>query len=896
MLQVLLLVSLLGSSLLAKPPIRSDFFSVYPSVVGTQLDNLPSNSGHCGVCHYDFGGGGTLNPYGAALQTLGVGNKDDIPANITTLGSLDSDGDTFSSALEVTGTGLGYPNIPTFPGLSDSNKGLVSNIPLSEVSPYLTPSLETDDTPPVVTVLSPNGGEVLTANQATTITWTATDENEVVDVRIWESTDGGSSYKQLALGLDNDGSYTWHPANRPTTTALIRIEAVDEFTNAAQDVSDAVFTIVSPPGGVVPTTLRDFDMPGSQPFEGGLEAASPEDCASCHGDYDAGVEPYYNWQGSMMSLASIDPLFEANLAIANQDAPDSGDLCLRCHISNGWLQGRSVPTDGGAMEHDDMIGVSCDFCHRMVDPDYEGGVSPLRDLTVLSDLDNPFPGSPEYGNGMYVIDPAGIQRGPFDDAQPAHEWIFSPFHQSSAICGTCHDVSNPVFNRDEFGVYQPNAFDSPNADYSPHSMAPVERTYSEWLNSQYNTPLGVYAPEFAGNKAGGMVSSCQDCHMRDTAGYGANPTLEPQTPYRDDVPLHDMTGGSTWLPPLIAAAHPEEVDLAAVMSGVARATYMLENAATLSQEGSVGKLVVRVTNETGHKLPTGYPEGRRIWLNVQFYDALDTLIGESAAYDASTGVLTKDAEATVYEIHPGIGENIAGVVGLPVGPSLHFVLNNEVFEDNRIPPRGFTNAAFEAFGGAPVGHHYDDYQYWDEPAYVVPTGAVRAEVKLYYQSTSKEFIEFLRDENTTNSKGQEMFDLWDQNGKCPPTLMESASYAVLPESGDYDDDGVDNIAEIAMGSDPWDVADTCRPHSQRIVIGEQAHTAIAFTRLQDLSGLDVTVEVSTDLENWDPAGPSDIVEHSVVDNGDGTEDVVIRMANPVASDARQFMRLRVEAL
>jgi len=46
------------------------------------------------------------------------------------------------------------------------------------------------------------------------------------------------------------------------------------------------------------------------------------------------------------------------------------------------------------------------------------------------------------------------------------------------------------------------------------------------------------------------------------------------------------------------------------------------------------------------------------------------------------------------------------------------------------------------FGGAPVGHHYEDGQYWDDTHYTVPAGAKRAEVKLYYQSTSKEFIEF----------------------------------------------------------------------------------------------------------------------------------------------------------
>jgi len=40
----------------------------------------------------------------------------------------------------------------------------------------------------------------------------------------------------------------------------------------------------------------------------------------------------------------------------------------------------------------------------------------------------------------------------------------------------------------------------------------VERTYSEWLHSHYNTTNGVYAPQFADAKTNGMVSVCQDCH------------------------------------------------------------------------------------------------------------------------------------------------------------------------------------------------------------------------------------------------------------------------------------------------------------------------------------------------------------------------------------------------
>ena len=45
---------------------------------------------------------------------------------------------------------------------------------------------------------------------------------------------------------------------------------------------------------LAPTTLRDFDQPGSQPLEAGI-LNDPTACAACHADYDPSVEPYYNW-------------------------------------------------------------------------------------------------------------------------------------------------------------------------------------------------------------------------------------------------------------------------------------------------------------------------------------------------------------------------------------------------------------------------------------------------------------------------------------------------------------------------------------------------------------------------------------------------------------------------
>jgi hypothetical protein len=440
--------------------------------------------------------------------------------------------------------------------------------------------------------------------------------------------------------------------------------------------------------------------------------------------------------------------------------------------------GRSVPTDGSQMLSTDMIGVACDLCHRMVDP-FFAPENPEEDADILAGLS--FPAS-DVGNGMAIIDPTGARRGPFVDADSGHPVLVSPFHREAALCGTCHDVSNPAFEKDGSGNYVPNAFDTTASSFSAHVIGPIERTYSEWFYSEYNTPGGVYAPEFGGNLD--YVATCQDCHMRDVTGEGGN--LSP--PVRDDLPLHDMTGGSTWLPGLLGSLYPGEVDEAALQAGITRARYMLQNAAELTAVKEGADLRVTVTNNTGHKLPTGYPEGRRMWINVKFYDPSMTLISESGAYNAATGVLSHDAEAKIYETKPGLDEVTAPLVGVDPGPSFHFVLNNKIFKDNRIPPRGFTNAAYDDFGGAPAGYSYADGQYWDDTLYSIPVNAEIAEVTLYYQSTSKEFVEFLRDENTTNNKGQEAYDLWNNNGKCPPEIMAQAQVS-LGDCTDGDEDG-----------------------------------------------------------------------------------------------------------
>jgi cytochrome c553 len=764
-----LLVLLIFTSLAsARNPYRRAFFNTYPSAETTVLDDVASNASHCGVCHYDFDGGGTRNWYGAALE-VAIPMYPDTETAILAIEGNDSDGDGYTNLAEITSTL--FANTPTFPGLTPPDTAQVVNVTVADIRDYLIPAGATDTTPPTVSVLTPAGGESWDAMSVYAVTWSASDASGISHINIDQSDDGGVSFKKIAVNEPDDGTFDWFVPNRPGSNNILRVVAVDNAGNPGSAWSSS-FTVNARPTTLAPTTMRDIDLPGTQPLEA-VDFQDPDtNCKTCHGEYNYLVEPWYQWKGSMMAQAMRDPLFLACLAVSEQDAPGVGDLCLRCHSPSGWMEGRSVDTGGGLMTGTDMQGIHCDFCHRAVDPIYKPGISPASDQAILDSLST---GPPLVSaNGQYVNDPSPSRRGPFADAVASHSFLESPYHRESDICATCHDVSNPVYNAGATpGDYVLNNFDEPHPDGDLRNMFPIERTYSEWSQSAYANG-GVYAPQFAGGKPDGIVSTCQDCHMRDVSGAGCT---EPGAPTRSDLPLHDLTGGNYFIPDILPSFYPGEVDSLRLNAGKQRVITMLQKAATMAlavgQVGNRPKVTVTITNETGHKLPSGYPEGRRIWLNVKAYDDGNNLIYESGVYNAATGVLTKDADIKVYEIKPGLSPAVAGALGLPAGESFHFVLNDTVYGDNRIPPRGFTNANFETIQSPPVAHAYADSQYWDETTYLLPPEAVFFEAALYYQTTTKEYVEFLRDENVTNSAGDDLYNAWVAHGRAAPVMMVS---------------------------------------------------------------------------------------------------------------------------
>ncbi len=575
----------------------------------------------------------------------------------------------------------------------------------------------------------------------------------------------------------------------------------------------------------IPATTADFHAPGTQPdptidpFYEGIG------CANCHGSYNANTAPFRSWIASMMAQSARDPIWQASVTIANQDVELAGQACIRCHAPTAWLGDRHGDgTLDGFKYLPDFDGVTCTFCHRMVNPDPAGPAAvgySTNDpfdadpdgevLAPLAELDL-VPGPGQRGNGTYVVDPRDVRRGPFDDVPVNYHGVplhYSPFHSTSEMCGTCHDVSNAITVRRTDGTWGLDTPGAPHPTGQVHDMFPEQRTYSEWLHSDFARG-GVDYPDrrFGGNHPTGRMQSCQDCHMPDHAGAGC--VLHIGTEFeRPDVPQHGFAGANSWVVRAVRHQLGENADDAGlrqsrVDEAIARNVAMLRDASDMEVVQDGPRLRVRVINRSGHKLPTGISEGRRMWIQVRFLGADGAVLAESGGYDFATGTLL-DPAAKQYGAHMVTAGELAQAAGLPDPTDFHVALLNKVASDNRIPPEGFRNAEYAAFGGAPVGASYADGQHWDDTHYDVPPGAAQALVTLWHQTTTREYAEFLRDENRTDDRGQVAYDLWVQFGRSAPVDMDTALLALGPAcvAADLDCSGAVDGVDLGMLLAAW---------------------------------------------------------------------------------------------
>jgi hypothetical protein len=467
----------------------------------------------------------------------------------------------------------------------------------------------------------------------------------------------------------------------------------------------------------------------------------------------------------------------------------------------------------------------------------------------------------ENGGGQYFVAAGAEKRASFADASARHRMLYSRSHKSRFFCQSCHDVSNPVLANLAFSSTARGDGTTvlPSERQPASAYYHIERTFSEFLLSDYGrgsgaAGVGPFAPAvYATSSPDNLIARCQDCHMRDVVGVACNKSGVPTRPVgsvehpESGQPLHDLTGGNAWVSRVLASAVAGSpnydavnaallgqgsgvltmdlvsglgVDAVALLDGVGRAQQQLALAAALEDlayDPATGALSFRVRNQTGHKLISGFPEGRRMFVNVRAYDSTGALIAEVNPYDTDAHTLRGlnssgspplgpgevHADELVYEVH-----HTSAVTGEE--ESFHVALATGRFKDNRIPPKGFRIAEAAARLSEPVWHGepapdlFSAAEYaggYDAVALAVPPGAAGVEVTLYYQTTSREYVEFLRDEIRGSGRltlpsdayvvqtdpffaalrawGDTLWELWSHNADVPgaaPLAMTTAAW------------------------------------------------------------------------------------------------------------------------
>jgi hypothetical protein len=181
---------------------------------------------------------------------------------------------------------------------------------------------------------------------------------------------------------------------------------------------------------------------------------------------------------------------------------------------------------------------------------------------------------------------------------------------------------------------------------------------------------------------------------------------------------------------------------------------------------------------------------------------LDPYDPNSKVYEAHYGMTQEWAQqlldlgynpglALSYDRYTGDTDfTLSDLAAAPAGTeheTFHFVLNNTVVKDNRIPPYGFAYEPARRRNALPVpenqfgGGQGSNYDYFDVFDLTPPGSAVYATVELMYQPTSWEYIQFLYLANNRQNpfladEGVFMLEAWLATGMAEPYVMTTGEW------------------------------------------------------------------------------------------------------------------------
>lgn len=418
-------------------------------------------------------------------------------------------------------------------------------------------------------------------------------------------------------------------------------------------------------------------------------------CVECHDGLSTAdgkdISIVENWSSSMMANAARDPYWLAKVASEVHRNPDLSnelnDTCSRCHapmanesarkagdpvlLLDGAAQGDGFLDENNAYHDQAMDGVSCTACHQ------------IRDDSSLGTLDG-FSGNfkidtygaavdrPAYGSYANPVSNPMRNRVKFTPKQGEHT-------QESSLCASCHNLKTPFVDADGDIV-----------STTPESQFPEQMVYTEWNNSDFQT-------------GGENQRSCQSCHMPQLDEPVAISTQPPGLAARQGFSEHSFVGANTTMMDIL---NQNAVELGVTASGfeqsIAETRAFLQTSARLEVRSSsivdgVLNIELKISNLSGHKLPSSYPS-RRVYIHFKATDERGNILFESGKTNADGSILgvASDTDSATFEPHYQlISDQNQVQVYEPImqnsdGDITHTLLRAATYKkDNRLTPAGF---------------------------------------------------------------------------------------------------------------------------------------------------------------------------------------------------------------
>jgi hypothetical protein len=167
--------------------------------------------------------------------------------------------------IRIVGANIAGDGVPGNTDLTDQDFALVVYNGKSQGS-------GTIDSPPSVTLTSPNGGEHFTVGTTIRVQWSASDDKGLTGQKVEFSADG-TSFSPIATLDGAARSFDWKVPGWPTTTARIRVTVLDGVNLPVSSVSATPFEIVNGPPDTTPPAVTLLSHNTLDPVGAGLPSS-----------------------------------------------------------------------------------------------------------------------------------------------------------------------------------------------------------------------------------------------------------------------------------------------------------------------------------------------------------------------------------------------------------------------------------------------------------------------------------------------------------------------------------------------------------------------------------------------------------------------------------------------